>query len=345
MKSTFRLNKQGRCLCEGFCKGEIERQGISPEQIYNSYSGLVDSFINCYTHYELLPIELCLLIKRFKDYETNSVLVDVNDEGLLTEEEMRSIEEDVASNPIWRHPFVLTIGKFPTSVEKVTPKNGLIFIKGNDQTGYQHIVNRHAAVYNQPTWKQKDGASILNNPTRFSPNTPPIRYPEIADKIFDTVNLNKCSNTCPERFDVIEGDYTDDIETVKYRLVLYKGTRIIHSFYPVDRKLKRKKLIDLVKGNVTYTKFAHRSIVLFRLPYLNEWGEEVFRVSIFQYHRENREEAIVEAFDSRGEVTSAMRFGERPLQLGDADDLMIAYQYAPTEAFEKAIRELIKAKS
>jgi len=74
-------------------------------------------------------------------------------EILLTIDEIVEVETFADKNPIYRNEHVMNVGNDIKTVYKISPIHGLILIKGNDHTGFEHIHLRHEFWTVDPFWK------------------------------------------------------------------------------------------------------------------------------------------------------------------------------------------------
>jgi hypothetical protein len=193
-------------------------------------------------------------------------------ERLLTEIEIKEIEEFVRNNKWLCNPQIINPGRDNiTSVHKVSPEKGLIFIYGNAHTGLHHIESRHTVRYGTPFRINDD---TKRNPSQFNENyIPIIHYPTIAEHIYDPSNKDVEKNSRPELFDVYYGEYTDlDNYTEYYKLVLYKDTKIVHTFHPKTARRNRDivKSFNFRRGASSCTHNIIQCTVKITLPYLNK---------------------------------------------------------------------------
>ncbi len=266
-------------------------------------------------------------------------------EILLTKEEIAQISKE-GLNPILRHPDVINVGRTHTAIIKVTTKNGLIFIKGNNYTGFEHIHQRHDFFSPKFYWKEdtqmkSDSKIRLDNPGKFSSKSIPIfDYVAIADEVFQPNNLNIKGNKRPKDFDIYDGNYTHkDGESVNYRLVIYKDSLIVHSLFPTKKTFNREKILNYARGPVSAT--LNNSGLFIKIPYLNHANEVVFRVLIKKVLKENKEECFIEAFDKAGMLILTHRVGERPCNAFENMDIELwGWQIRDLCKEEKVIKHL-----
>lgn len=183
--------------------------------------------------------------------------------GILTKEHISKIEKE-ALNPVYRMEGVISFGlgtKSPFTIMRVTPK-GLIFINGTEDTGFDHIHQRHSGNTHKEYWdnyydhkgevvEKKDilGRTKLklDNPSSFHPHSIPIHdFLSIAEQIYNFENLNIEKNKNKELFDVFDGiaKGLDEIET-KYRLITYKDSKIVHTLIPLTKKFNKQEKVDI----------------------------------------------------------------------------------------------------
>ncbi len=215
-------------------------------------------------------------------------------EILLNNEEIKTILVGIRNNPQLQLPNILTMmkcGRDFATVYWVSNNKGLIWIKGNDDTGLEHISNRHNWSSTRQYWRF-DQTEKLDNPSRFSPEAYPLEhFDRIAEDIFDKENLNIDKNKNPEIFDVYEGEssYQNNGEKSKFRLIVYKDTPIVHTLIPL--KGKKKIMVNLKRGNCQgkITQDNNELLYLFGVPYRNQKGEAIFSFQII-YNITRKEE-------------------------------------------------------
>lgn len=173
-------------------------------------------------------------------------------ERLLTSEEIEKIKYVYNTDPIYRYPQIRKMYKESFSITEIltTSPKGLIMIKGNTYTGYDHICERHNFFTTKIFTKiNENKINKFQNQSRFPNTISPIDFINIADSIFQSDNLiqdNK--NEGAKHFDLYESIFKfPEIDSPeKIRLVLYKNTKIIHTLYPVRDTFTRK--IKLLKN-------------------------------------------------------------------------------------------------
>lgn len=252
-----------------------------------------------------------------------------------------------AEKPIYKEQNLLLIGRKPTDIVRVSVKKGLILIHGNEHTGLQHINLRHNQFQGSPTWKKKSKGGlkeyILDNPSRFSISTIPFYdYIRIAEELFKEENKNIENNTNKKYCDLYEGDVTlNHIEKSRYRLVLYKDTRIIHNLYPVEGKFTKKKIINYYKGSVSMTEYCASCLMIIKVPYLNHKNIVVYRAvfRIDDYRKTDR--LYIEINSKEGNPFISKYVGERPLTFDiKSPRFMMGFQFTDLSAVEEIILEI-----
>ena len=158
-------------------------------------------------------------------------------EELLTKAEIAEVLQE-AGKPEYKEAYLFNFTSRKLDIFKVSTK-GLIFIKGDDHTGMDHIGVRHSITSRKLF--EKDG--VFDNPTKF--NIAPVEYAFVADAIYIPENLNNDKNKRPDLFDCYIGDFSHkDGKIFRYTLILYKSTTIVHTFFlssgskPYNKKVK-----------------------------------------------------------------------------------------------------------
>ena len=195
----------------------------------------------------------------------------------LTDIEIEQITKEAQSNPEYLDDRIVRFGKNHDSVIRVSQIHNLILIEGNENTGFQHIHEKHDYYQSKVHWKKGQ----LGTGSKFASSTiGSLDYLKIADKIYDVNNLVKEDKT--------NNDYelykaTLDINGIKctYRLLLYRGTKIIHNLFPEEDATKwlRPDKFNFIRvvseGTVDYK----NSTKFFSIVYRDKKGI-VFKVSI-----------------------------------------------------------------
>lgn len=222
-------------------------------------------------------------------------------EILFTQQELKEMQDVVLRNPYFQDPRILHIPKYPTDVQRVSPIHGLIFAKGNEYTGFEHIFQRHEQWTSKANWiesQDENGNNYfrLQNQGLFRIDSMPIfDYCDIADSLYKHDNLNIEKNKRPELFEMYTGEHTHkDYVTSKYNLFLYKGTKVVHTLYPQSNKNnpKRIKGFNYTRGGVSGSWDMKNSIAMIDIPYLNH--QEIIKyVLIFRRDFGNKDRKSV----------------------------------------------------
>ncbi|MBP6825014.1 MAG: hypothetical protein KA165_00505 [Saprospiraceae bacterium] len=212
--------------------------------------------------------------------------------GILSEGHIKKIEEE-AQNPVYKMQGALTFSfasKNPLSIHRVTPK-GLIFIVGTEDTGFTHINQRHSIHSSKTFWANfydDKGEEIvkndilgraklsLDNPSNFHPHSIPIvDYVLIADQVFNSDNLKNEKNKHKDLFDVYEGMAVGlNKEEMRYRLILYKDSTIVHTLIPLSKKFNRQEKIvaHFARRHPTMTHDTKDNRFQIDIEYTDEYG-------------------------------------------------------------------------
>ncbi len=191
-------------------------------------------------------------------------------EQLLSQEEIKFVLRQ-AKDPFLRMPGV--IGKMangnPLTIASITPK-GLIFIYGNEHTGLEHIMDRHGYFSNRADWYvSQEGKHEIDNPSKFSNDSSPLPdYSAIVDEIYSHKNLAESKR--PELFEKYTG-FSSRLQNTEqqYNLLVYSGTKIVHSLFPQKKQFnKRQKIINFKKGElIVEEKMFDKRFLIAKFPY------------------------------------------------------------------------------
>jgi hypothetical protein len=195
-------------------------------------------------------------------------------ERLLNLIELEEIQMEAKSNLMLRNPMALNI--YPTksikNIVKISQLKGVIFVEGNDDTGFNHIHARHEFWTKAVQLKQDvDNSTVRDFPSKFrTDNVPFFDYITIADSIYS--DSNKVDSKKTELFDVYVGDHLHKDGTKReYRLVMYKNTLVVHTLYPTKgiNNIKQIKGFRFLKGNGEIMQDYATSIVETSIPYFD----------------------------------------------------------------------------
>jgi hypothetical protein len=264
--------------------------------------------------------------------------------GELSNEEIQIVMND-ARNPIYDNQnFLFCYGDNLTHLSIIRKSTkGLILIEGNQATGFTHIHNRHELYSNFHYWNDE---GKLDNPSKFSIYSVPIdSYPSIADDLYCLENLCCEKNKHKDKFDLYIGQSeTVENKSVKYRLLLYKDTKIIHTLFPDNGdKSKPKKVshFNYVKGNILISiPLIEEDVVNFEIPYLNLELIERYRFIIRRNYSEHNERIYLQVNSSSGIPFIVHLKGERPILERIKNEVLANFlEYNDLLTFQKIIME------
>lgn len=197
--------------------------------------------------------------------------------SLLTQEEIQFIIED-SNNSDYTIENLVHPSSNKTDVMKVSKDTGLILFYGNASTGFKHILERHDNVSLKAFWKENNK---LETPSKFPNEIAPFHYLKIADQIYKEENLNLDKNSNSDNFILYVGECVLNGTSAIYRLILYKGTKIIHTLYP-SSNVNNLKLNtgSFARGSVSFSNDFQNSVISLKIPYKNIYNEVVYEIVI-----------------------------------------------------------------
>lgn len=202
--------------------------------------------------------------------------------NILEQNEIELILHNAQANPALRQPYAIGFGNGRTTIMKITFEKGLIVIKGDEDTGFTHINNRHSYWSKHTFWRPENETKI-DTPSRFGRTSIPIiDYVAIIDELFCAENINLEKNGNPEIFDMYSGfASSENLEEAEYHMLIYKNTKIVHTLYPCSRKSKKKKIIDYERGE-PFGDFSLNPLqYIIITPYSDRTGKVIYS---FQVH-------------------------------------------------------------
>ncbi|MEQ6169103.1 hypothetical protein AAOE16_18030 [Ekhidna sp. MALMAid0563] len=265
-------------------------------------------------------------------------------EDLLTPSEIKEIQEE-AKKPKYAQTNLVHLGKDKTSIFRISPTTGLILINGNEWTGREHIDIRHSPSSRMPYWDENDK---LENQSKFHLGLPPIAYLSVADQVYKTENFNKEKNKRPEVFDLFIGNAQfNNLPETEYTLVIYKDTKIIHSFFVSSNKkpFNKKKIIDLRQGWANSSWDLMAGIETFTIPYFDRNSIERFKIILKTDRVSATDNWFVQMNDEQGTpvLTTGVRVDkinstlETPFRMKQLD-------YSKLDWIEKLIKKMLEGK-
>ncbi len=191
----------------------------------------------------------------------------------LTNEYIKYINER-ACDPIWRMGALAALKQNWYDILLVS-QTGLIHFHGNGDTGWEHILNRHSYY----SFANQFGKGAQANPSKFTGSSIPIHdFVNVADDIYANGKVDLKPHTEGEMFIKYQGKSFRFVgsngETRDFNLILYRGTKIVHSLYPkkdIEGNRPKKILENLSRDqNLTSAeKILVSEILTVRLPYIN----------------------------------------------------------------------------
>jgi hypothetical protein len=270
-------------------------------------------------------------------------------EKLLTEEQLDKIGIKAKYEfEKYHNSYVIDGGdQTETKIITISKLKHLIFVNGNNDTGFTHLNERHSYFSDKNYWKLNDTKEYkLDYPSKFRPEMIPIvDYVKIADQIFIEENKNITKNNKPDLFDKYTGHYCYlGNANEKYHLLTYKDTKIVHTFFPDKKKHNPKTKCKFGRGLVSSTTKYPEGFNDLLLPFENEKGIISFSLLIRKYYLEKKERIIIQRHSSEGHPIEQFIFGERDFidyESFEREDMQ-ALQYGDIAEFEKIINDLDK---
>jgi hypothetical protein len=277
--------------------------------------------------------------------------------GIFTIEQVKKIE-DQSKNKIYATSGAITFGigaKSPFAIFNISSK-GLIFVKGTDDTGFEHIHQRHSSASNKIFWSKfynHKGESIdkkdsygrksqkLDNPSKFSTDSIPIiSYQKISDDVYCKKNLKIKSNKSPEIFDVYENTSIDNIQ---YRLITYKDSKVVHTLIPLSKKFNKtaKRIINFYRPKEYTTTYTNNGEVFLRTIYKDEFNKVRYVVIIRQTEYEKKWYIQYNKANEEPFLTYHFNNSELSIDIGSKQYIMFLDQF-DWSPIEKCIKQMEK---
>ncbi|MGF7078915.1 hypothetical protein [Mucilaginibacter sp. UYCu711] len=245
----------------------------------------------------------------------------------LTPELIKWVENS-AADPIWQMGILASMKKDWYGVLRVSPI-GLIHIHGNRDTGWAHIINRHAYYSNDFYF----GEGALGNPSRFQSSGLPIfDWVPVADDLYRSGQIDTKEHADGELFVKYTGHSArfcaSNGEMKDFILILYRGTKIVHSLYPKKNlqadtpgiKLKnlRRALDDLSAEKPFLSQW-----LTVRIPYYNSDITERYVIVVYIDLNADRGNAHLQVNWPNGQpyfsIYRLMEFFNFDLKIADVD--------------------------
>ena len=275
----------------------------------------------------------------------------VEKKELLSYEEIQLIVAE-AARPHFKDPRIIVFSRKRTDVIRVSTINQLIFIEGDVNTGFAHINQRHSQYHEKPHWRKtkgKDGTNYwqLQTHSFFSNSvTPYFDYPNIADSIYKNENLNIEENTNPENYDLYSGTYQSPKDgTIPFKLVLYKGTKIVHNLYPNTNIFTPERVLNYKKGSLSATYSAKNCLATIRIPYRDRKKLIKYRIVFLQDYFHKREKILIERLNYDSKSLEIFFITERVLPYKEFNQFILArMDFIELPGLEKIILSIEKIK-
>lgn len=264
-------------------------------------------------------------------------------EYLNNEEISRIIKE--SNNPIYKDPRIISIGRSKTDIIRVSKIHELIFFNGNDYTGFKHINQRHLQYQEIPKWiKKRDKAGqcsyVLDKPSYFHSSIVPIwDYPKIADAIYRSDNLDITNNKTPQYIDLYMGIYNPEkYPPAPYRLLLYKGTKIVHNIYPITDKFSPIRILNFKKGSPRGTLEVKSLKSTIEVPYYDHNHKVRYKIVFKREQIRKKEKIFIYRFSEDGIISQRFFVAERELLFDVTDQKsMWFYEFSEYPKLESII--------
>jgi hypothetical protein len=259
-------------------------------------------------------------------------------EIVLTEEEIKEIKISAIRNAVLRNPNVMSVGLEKTSILTISPKNGIIFIQGDSHTGFTHINERHNFWSEKNYWKFENEKTKLDDPSKFSRKSMPIvDYEIIADNLFSEENLNIKKNKRIDVFDMYSGFVEEENNgLMKYHMLLYKNTKILHTLFPNSKTHNSKKYINFTKGEMKEKLWSNPLIYTIAIPYQDNIGRVKYSFQITKEFENKLETGIL--INHKDDVSWELY--EREFKDFDFENDCKSLEYADLSSVEKLIKKL-----
>jgi hypothetical protein len=265
-------------------------------------------------------------------------------EDLLTPKEIEEILEE-AKNPKYDQPNLRHNGTNKTSIFRISSTTGLILINGNQWTGREHIDHRHSQSSRLPYWREDEK---LEDPSKFHLGLPPLRYIAIADQIYKPENLSLEKNKRPDLFDVYVGNaHLNNLPEAEYTILIYKGSKIIHSFFVSSNKkpFNKKKILDLRQGWSSSAFDAKAGIDTFTIPYFNKYNIERFKIILKTDRHSATDNWFVQMNDEEGiPILTTLTRVDHVTSPFETPFRMIQLNHSELTWIEKLIKKMLDGK-
>lgn len=256
-------------------------------------------------------------------------------EDLLTESEIDEILRDLKKEE-YLNDKILHLGRNKTSIILHSNESGLILVRGNEDTGYEHIFNRHSLFSRIP---------FKDDPSKIRLEMALIKWLTVLSKIFKRENFNPEKNQFPEKYDLYQGEYEHfDNKKIKYRLITYKNTGIIHTFYIItnSKPFNPKRILNLRKGWVKSIENIKEGIQTHYFSYYdNSNDKEIAKVFVECDLFKQTEKWRVEIYNNSGNLVYDEMVKENKYSKQSTFDKMDWLNFGDTVWIEKEIKQIL----
>lgn len=269
-------------------------------------------------------------------------------QGNFTEEDIKFIENEANTNEMFQYygTRVMNVSKLKYNDIVTISFKGLILAKGNSETAYEHIRERHLFWSFNPY----PVGNEFQVQSKFPQNIAPIDFIKIADEIYSPENIILI-NTHPKSsyFEKYQGMYKfDGVSDEMTNLILYKDTKIIHSLYPQNKKYNRNK--NRTKFPFTRGQVEIRSPNLLKkikeiyIPYFGLDLKLKYVIFIEKFYIKDIEEFRILAYDENEKYKFDVMVGEKKLiEFRGETSMRITYQHCDLRQIEDFILEIDKS--
>ncbi|MGE4512691.1 MAG: hypothetical protein AB7E26_02590 [Chryseobacterium sp.] len=254
--------------------------------------------------------------------------------SLLSTEQIKYIISD-SVNPEYKEENLIHPAFNNLHIMQVSKDTNLILFYGNNETGFIHIQKFHSADSLIVEFKNDKASSK----TKFNNNLIPIfHYLKIADSIYKTENLNIEKNTNPEFFDLYLGTSNIGGIDIRYKLLLYKGTKIIHNLHPLNQPDKTKLHSGKnARGAVNYNYSLDDETHRIEIPYYNSDKVITFKI-IIEHFNNKRKIRICKIQDNQVLIEKILQIEKIEIEVSPL--IMFLYQYADLSNYETLFYKL-----
>lgn len=277
--------------------------------------------------------------------------------GEFSPDQIKQIETK-AMHPIYQAALGVIGTKNPFAIMRVSFK-GLVFVYGTDDTGFTHIHQRHISK-DKEFWVDflDDKGNVvvkkyrydipkkrLDNPSQFHPfSIPIIDFTNIADAVYKNENLNTEKNKRQEEFDLYEGLASGlDGNEILYRLLVYKGSKVVHTLYPLERIFTpRNRVVHFARQIPSSTITVPPFQVHVEIPYKDEYDTVRFIVIVRNDPEHSEvENWFIQANWPNGVPCFTYRFGSRRNSIPmDTSDFLERLEATDLEPLEKTMKSM-----